>query len=49
MTRKQKSYENVDDFSNDLRTLADSCQYGTLKYSIIKDAFVLGVHDNKLS
>ena len=48
MTRKQASDEKIDDFVKDLRILADSCEYGLLKESIIKDVFVLGVHDNKL-
>ena len=48
MTRKQNITEKVDDYVKDLRILAESCEYGQLKESIIKDAFVLGVHNNKL-
>jgi len=48
LTRKQKENEKIDDFVKDLRTLAESCEYGNLKNSIIKDAFVLGVLDNKI-
>ena len=48
MTRKQKMNEQIDDFVKDLRILADTCEYGPLKDSIIKDAFVLGVRDNRL-
>ena len=48
LTRKQGYNEQVADYVKDLRTLAESCEYGTLKESIIKDAFVLGVNDNRL-
>ena len=48
LTRKQNITENIDDFAKDLRILAEPCEYGTLKESLIKDAFVLGVNDNKL-
>lgn len=47
LTRKQKHDEKVDDFARDLRTQAESCDLGELKYSIIKDAFVLGIASNK--
>ena len=45
MIRKQKINEQINDFVKDLRVLADTCEYGSLKVSITKDAFVLGVKD----
>ena len=39
MKRKQKINEKLDDFVKDLRVLADTCEYGSLKDSVIKDAF----------
>jgi len=48
LTRKQNADENIDDFVKDLRILADTCEFGSLKSSIIKDAFVLGINDNRV-
>ena len=48
MTRKQSEDERIEDYVKDLRILADSCDYGYLKDSIIKDALVLGIKDNRL-
>jgi len=47
-TRKQKEEEKVDEYVKVLRSLAETCEYGQLKCSIIKDAFVIGINDNKL-
>jgi len=48
LTRKQREDEKVDDFAKALRSLAETCEYGSLKNSIIKDAFVLGIFDNRV-
>lgn len=47
MTMKQKE-DNVDDFVKEIRIQANMCEYGALKESIIKDAFVLGIRDTKM-
>ena len=47
MTKKQKE-EKVDDFVKELRLQANLCEYGNLKESIIKDAFVLGIRDTRM-
>ena len=41
--------EPVDAFIQDLYRLADNCQYGELKESLIRDRIVVGVLDDKLS
>ena len=48
MTTKQKINEQTDNFVKDLRILADTCEYGLLKDSKIKGAFVLGIKYIKL-
>ena len=48
MTRKQKTNEKINDYLKDLRILPESCEYGNLKDSIIKNEFVIGVWDNSL-
>jgi len=48
LTRRQKESERIDDYARNLRTLAETCEFGVLKNSLIKDAFVLGILDNKV-
>ena len=47
-TQKQQPQEKIDDYVKTLRSLAETCEYGQLKSSIIKDALVIGIHDNRL-
>ena len=47
--RSQKPGESVDTFIQDLYTLADNCDYGTLKDDLIRDRIVVGVLDDSLS
>lgn len=48
MNRKQREGENFNCYLIELKKLAATCEYGTMKDSIIKDMIVLGVRNNKL-
>ena len=48
MNRKLKISEKIDVFVKQLRILADTFKYGTLKESITIDAFLTGVSVNVL-
>ena len=45
-SRNQIEGESVDRWVTDLRKLAASCEFGTLKDELIKDVMVLGIHDH---
>ena len=45
----QLAGESVDTFIQDLYRLAEDCEYGTLKDSLIQDPIVVGVVDDSLS
>ena len=47
--RHQLAGESVDTFIQDLYRLAEDCEYGTLKDSLIRDRIVVGVVDDSLS
>ena len=47
--RSQIAGESVDTFIQDLYRLADNCDYGVLKDSLIRDRIVVGVLDDSLS
>ena len=44
-SRKQKESELFDQWLTDMKRLASSCEFETLRDSLIKDAIVLGVYD----
>ena len=44
-SRKQKESEPFEQWLTELKMLANSCEFETLRDSLIKDAIVLGVHD----
>ena len=46
--RVQEESESVDSFVAALRTLAKTCNYGTLTDTLIRDRMVVGVRDNSL-
>ena len=49
LKRRQQLGEPVDCFINDLRKLAETCEFQNLKASLIRDLIVIGVNDSKLS
>ena len=48
-SRVQQTDESVDTFITALHTLAESCEYNTLKDSLIRDRIVIGVRDTRTS
>jgi len=44
--RIQEDNETFDNFLTDIRRLAKSCDYGTLKDSLLKDRIVIGIRDD---
>ena len=44
--RDQESGESIDSYVASLRTLAKTCNYGTLLDSLIRDRIVVGIRDN---
>jgi len=44
--REQEQGENIDIHVSALRTLAKTCNYGTLEENLIRDRIVIGVKDN---
>ena len=46
-SRSQESGETIDQYVTILRKLSESCEFGTLKDSLIKDRIVLGVNNQK--
>ena len=42
-SRAQESNENIDQYVTTLKKLCETCEFGTLKNSLIKDRIVLGI------
>ena len=42
-SRAQESNENIDQYVTTLKKLCETCEFGTLKNSLIKDRIVLGM------
>lgn len=47
-TRRQKSGESVDHYITDLKTLAASCDYGSLESDLITSMLVAGIQSDKV-
>ena len=47
-TRKQQDGEDIDSYVTAFRVLANYCEFGVIKDSLIKDILVLGVNDERL-
>ena len=43
--RFQESGETIDAYASSIRTLADTCEFGTLKEELIRDRIVCGISD----
>ena len=48
MSRHQQPGENITSYITTLKALSSSCEYGSLRESIIKDMIVLGIEDHRL-
>jgi len=48
MSRKQEQNESIDDYVLQLETLADKCNYESMRDSIIRDIFVFGLSDPRM-
>ena len=48
LTYRQKEGESFDDFVTQLKNLSTDCEFGELKDSLIRDAIIIGVSDNRL-
>ena len=46
--RSQNPDENCDQYVTELKNMAATCEYGTLKNDLVKDRIVIGVRDNDL-
>lgn len=46
-SRAQESSESIDQYVMILRKLCETCEFGTMKNSLIKDRIVLGVNNTK--
>lgn len=46
--RMQKSNESIDQYITELKKLSESCEFGTLKNSLIRDRIVLGICDDRV-
>ena len=46
--RLQESDESIDAYTTAPRTLAETCEFGSLKEDLIRDRFVSGIRDNSL-
>ena len=47
-TCDQQSHETVDEYVNKLRGLSETCEFGTLRDSVIKDRIVLGTKNKQV-
>ena len=46
--RSQELDESIDAYTTALRTLAETCEFGSLKEDLIRDRLVCGIRDNSL-
>ena len=46
--RSQESDKSIDAYTTALRTLAETCEFGSLKEDLIRDRLVCGIRDNSL-
>ena len=46
--RSQESDESIDAYTTALHTLAETCEFGSLKEDLIRDRLVCGIRDNSL-
>ena len=46
--RIQKESESIEQYATDLRLRSQSCNFGTLCDSMIRDQIIIGVQDNKV-
>ena len=44
--RNQESDENIDNYASALRTMSQTCEFGVIKDSLIRDRIVCGIRDN---
>ena len=49
LTRNQEIGETVDKYVTDLRKLAQTCEFGTIRDSLIRDRLVLGLRDHRVT
>ena len=47
-TRAQETSETIDQYVTTLKRLSDTCEFGTLRDTLIKDRIVLGVKNQKI-
>ena len=47
--RLQESDESIDAYTTAPRTLAETCEFGSLKEDLIRDRLVSGIRDNSLT
>lgn len=47
--RQQREGEKFDDFLRDITTLVQTCEYGNLRDSLLRDQIVFGLHDRAFS
>ena len=47
-TFDQQSYETIDEYISKLRGLSETCEFGTLRDSLIKDCIVLGTKSKQV-
>lgn len=47
-SRKQNENESIDEYVTALRSLAENCDFGSLKESLIRDIMILGLKEDRL-
>ena len=47
-TREQGEGETIDSFTTDIRLKSQSCEFGSLQDSLIRDRVVVGISDSKI-
>lgn len=47
--RSQQDGESIEEFATTLHTLSKDCDYGNLREQLVRDRFVVGIQDSKLS
>ncbi|XP_018403211.1 PREDICTED: uncharacterized protein LOC108780116 [Cyphomyrmex costatus] len=48
-SRKQEAEESVDSFVTALYSLAETCEFGTIKNELIRDRIIIGIRDTRVS